>query len=305
MTSGAVSVGDAVKTYRYLRLGLFALVAFLFASIVETWISEKCLQGSISAYFYTTTHAVFIASLCAIGICLIVYQGSTPTENALLDFSGFLAFIVALVPIKNNSTCGAGLPTNGDWNGAVDNNVRALLIAVAIGIGTYWTIKILQPLKSSEPLGEPSGITPAEPPPGGVSGFLRWGLPTLLLVFLITGVVIFFACPDQFKASAHGVAASVMFVAFILVAVHYAYYAAKGMHPRRSSPQVAMRFAGIYAALAVIMVVTLLAAIVLHFAGHPSHLRFFAEALLSVEFAIFWIVQTCDMWDIDTYPPTR
>ncbi|UHJ56473.1 hypothetical protein LT337_05805 [Mycolicibacterium fortuitum] len=101
---GGNDPSDTMVTYRYVRVGLVALVVFLLTSLAFTW-AHSCPQGSISAFFYTRTHAVFLASLCAIGICLIAYKGSRVGEDALLNYSGFMAFIVALVPTGPVTTC--------------------------------------------------------------------------------------------------------------------------------------------------------------------------------------------------------
>ena len=93
-----VTSNNAVTTYRYVRLGLVALVVFLSASVIDTRCNASDWQNSISAYFCTSSHGVFVASLCAVGAsCLVIYKGSTTAEDALLNFSGVLAIVVGLV----------------------------------------------------------------------------------------------------------------------------------------------------------------------------------------------------------------
>src|SRR4051812_2607021 len=124
-----VNPHDAATTYRYLRLGLVALVIFLAASILTTARNAHWgWQTSISAYFYTSSHTVFVASLCAVGICLLIYQGSTITEDSLLNFSGFLAIVVGLVPTGREKLRGPGLPCDFDPTVFADNSMWALLI---------------------------------------------------------------------------------------------------------------------------------------------------------------------------------
>ena len=106
-----VSPDDAVTTYRYVRLGLVALVIFLIASVITTHRHAEGWQNWIGAYFYTSSHSVFIASLCAVGVCLIIYQGSTMTEDSLLNFAGFLAFIVGRFRPRGKSCAAQGCPT--------------------------------------------------------------------------------------------------------------------------------------------------------------------------------------------------
>lgn len=53
---------------------------------------------SISAYYYTPAHAIFVAVLIAIGAAMIVIKGTRGLEDILLNIAGMLAMIVALVP---------------------------------------------------------------------------------------------------------------------------------------------------------------------------------------------------------------
>lgn len=73
-------------------------VIFLALAILLARLSAACLESTISDCYFTTAHPDFIGAICALGTCVIVYQGSSATEDALLNFAGFLAFVVALVP---------------------------------------------------------------------------------------------------------------------------------------------------------------------------------------------------------------
>ena len=84
-----------LDTYRYLRGGMVVMVVLLGAGVIGAAISSQCWQGSISAYYYSAAHSVFIAAVCAIGVLMIVYRGSTDTEDELLNLAGMSAFIVA------------------------------------------------------------------------------------------------------------------------------------------------------------------------------------------------------------------
>ena len=54
----------AVKTYRYLRLAIVVVVAALMAAVlIERLHAAGCWQGSISAYYYTPVHSMFIGAL--------------------------------------------------------------------------------------------------------------------------------------------------------------------------------------------------------------------------------------------------
>ena len=63
-----------LNTYRYLRLAMIAVVVMLFVAVGAQRAAATCWQTSISAYYFTAAHSVFVAALCAIGACLIVYK---------------------------------------------------------------------------------------------------------------------------------------------------------------------------------------------------------------------------------------
>ena len=91
---------------------------------------------------------MFVACLCSMGACLIIYHGNTPREDFVLNLSGFLAFMVALVPtplaelvINPNDPVGpakeptckrSNVPSPSQLNAAIDNNVWALLVAATV-----------------------------------------------------------------------------------------------------------------------------------------------------------------------------
>ncbi len=89
----------AVKTYRYLRIALTALVVLLFASIaLEWWAADRCVLPSISAYYFTPVQAVFIGVLVTMGASLLALKGNTDGEDVLMNLAGMLAPGVAFIP---------------------------------------------------------------------------------------------------------------------------------------------------------------------------------------------------------------
>jgi hypothetical protein len=104
-----------LDTYRYLRGGMAVMIVMLGAAVIGERLTATCWQTSISAYYFTTAHSIFIAALCALGVQFIVYKGSSDTEDVLLTLAGMLAFIVAMVPTTRPVLCGRGLPSG--WAG--------------------------------------------------------------------------------------------------------------------------------------------------------------------------------------------
>src|SRR4051794_39778048 len=92
--------GYSIKTYRYLRMAMIAMIVLLGASLVIEWskTDPRGLQTSISAYSYTPVRAIFVGALISIGVCMVVLKGNTDPEAILLTVAGILAPVVALVP---------------------------------------------------------------------------------------------------------------------------------------------------------------------------------------------------------------
>ena len=93
---------DEIISYQKLRafIGVTGLLlpvlavlgSFLFGAGKYAW------QISISHYFYSTMHIVFICILCMLGGFLITYQGKTPWESRFSNLAGYLAIGIAAVP---------------------------------------------------------------------------------------------------------------------------------------------------------------------------------------------------------------
>lgn len=283
---------DAAVTYRYVRVALVALVVFLLVSLGMTWV-HSCLQGSISAFFYTRTHAVFIAALCAMGACLIAYRGSRLGEDALLNFAGFLAFVVALVPTDSTGVCQAWLPTVTDPFGATANNVVALFVAAAAGTGMYLALDRWRP-EQPEPTASPPACAQAptvwKRAARVLSAIEPW-LPKVLFTAVIAGALLLFWSP--FRDRAHVISATALFLAITLVAVYHACYAKAAARRHRA------RFYGVIALLMLFTVALTIAFLI----AHVPYGVFTVEVILIALFGVFWAVQTWDVWDLgDRYP---
>ncbi len=134
----------AIKTYRYVRIGMVGAVLLLAVSVLLERAKLSCWQTPISAYYYTPVRAIFVGGLLAIGLALIVVKGRTELEDVCLNIAGMFAPIVAVVPTTGVGQCWSTEPgpspttASGlfaDWVVAnVDNNLRSLLIAGIFGL---------------------------------------------------------------------------------------------------------------------------------------------------------------------------
>jgi hypothetical protein len=274
---------DARKTYRYLRVGMVVAVLLLGASIAVEFleVGRRCLQTSISAYYYTPVRAIFVGCMMAVGFSLIVIKGRTSWEDISLNVAGMLAPVVAIAPTTDVGDCWSiepsPLPIVGDdelapWVVAnVDNNFTALLIAGALGLG----IALLTAIVLNR-----SVRAPIEKVERGTRVSLA-----------ITAVVLAFAwwlseAWGDFYTRAHGFAALFMFV-FLIGAV-----AGKAYEHRLKMTA----YVRVYSVLAIVMAV---GGALIFFKVIPigRHRIFVLEAYEILLFAVFWIVQTRENWD--------
>ena len=194
-----------LDTYRYLRGGMVVMIVLLGAGVVGERLRADCWQTSISAYYFTSAHSVFIAALCAIGAMLIVYRGSNDTEDILLNLAGTLAFVVAMVPTSRPvSSCGTVDPSMGG-QAAIANTWAVVIALVVSRFAAWWMYRR-------------TGTAPRRSALGGAA---LWAQRALLAV----GLIALAWAPQWFRTHAHGVAAVAMFAAIIVTVVITAFVA--------------------------------------------------------------------------------
>ena len=92
------SVHTGRDTYRYLRAGMVVVIVMLFAAIFIDSVPTDAGRGDQRVLLHRCAHCL-VATLCCLGIMLIVYKGSNDTD-VLLNLAGTLAFFVAFVPVS-------------------------------------------------------------------------------------------------------------------------------------------------------------------------------------------------------------
>ncbi|WP_062377893.1 hypothetical protein [Demequina pelophila] len=93
----------AAGTYRHLRMVLVGLPLLLFVSMIGWFLAGGGIATSLSAYYQGPLRDVFVGSLVAIGVCLVVHRGE-PLEDYALNLAGFYAMFVAFVPFRLEET---------------------------------------------------------------------------------------------------------------------------------------------------------------------------------------------------------
>jgi hypothetical protein len=268
----------ALDTYRYLRGGIPVMLVLLAAALILERAGATCWQTSISAYYFTSAHGVFIGAICAIGTLLIVYKGSRDTEDILLNLAGILAFVVALVPTSRPVLlCGeSALPVGAITDDAVIDNVWALVVALVLArVASWWMYRRTKTGRTRSPLGEVA----------------TWVQRAVLAVGLLT---LMFA-PQWFVANAHGVAAVTMFVSFIVTVLINAFLAGRQDADKCPNTQTYHR---VYQVISLAMALTLVAAVAAHLALDGfNHAVLVVEVALIAEFGAYWLVQTVELWN--------
>jgi hypothetical protein len=280
---------DAIKTYRYLRIGMIGAVALLAASIGIERSKVDCWQTSISAYYYTPVRAIFVGTMIAVGLSLIVYKGRGTWEDTFLNFAGMLAPVVAVVPTTDVGHCWSVPPVPlpvkedgslADWVVAnIDNNIYALLIAGGVGLAVAAVTAIVAYRSVRAPIQQGE--------PGTLISLAVTALALLLVWWLIQNW-------GDFDTRAHGIAAVLMFV-FLIGAI-----VVKAVDHWNEQNRVWFQ---VYAAVAALMI---LGGILIPWTRiFDEHTSFALEAYEIAFFAVYWIVQTAENWNekvIETVP---
>lgn len=271
-----------LKSYRYLRLVMVGLVVLLAASVLielqQTGFG--CWRTSISSYYWTPVRGVFVGALVAIGTCLIVLKGNTPVEDVLLNVAGALAPIVAFVPILDPKECqSTPWAASADGRANIFNNVGAFLLAGLVAVAVAWWVARRE----------------------GRGRLSRADLIGLLvtIALVLAGIALFLWAREFFDRWAHYLAAIPLFLVLVAVmvvnAVSYARTEAAQKGREMGRAELANRYLAI-AAVTVALVVTLG---LVTWLGHWRHGTFWLEVVVIAAFAVFWAVQTAELWGED------
>lgn len=273
---------ETVRTYRYVRVSIVAALAML-ATALLLQIAQDGWQiaHSISAYYYSPVQPMFVGVLVASAFLLVAVRGRPGWEEVLLNISAMLLPIVAFVPTPIPDGCVGGsrcIPT--EVLPAVELSVTTLLVVGVPGIVgalAVWLGRVR------------------------VDRSARLSITIALLVWVVV------ACwygwsetwigRESFFAYAHYVAAVTVFCFMVAVAF---------INARRSTRSVSIaggniRYRLLYTAIALAMALVIVGALVYGMAnGWPTDatLVFWVEAALLALFALFWVVQTAEFWNL-------
>ena len=286
-----IKQGDPERlTYRYLRVAIVAVVLVLFVSLATQIVhdhgrlesGEEWWRASISAYFYSPVQSVFVGTLVGIGTCIIAIKGRHGAEEVLLNFAGMFAFVVAMVPTPLEPAMCSGEPYCLDVPERVGNNMGTLLLVGGV-------VLLLATWPRRRDLRNREG----------------WDLWITWLTWAATGAWLL-ASPGGFIALAHYAAAFLLFTCLVAVAwingtdhavTAQAFERLRGMSP--AAYRVWYRW--IAAVMATVLAVGLGTMVVLdrYVPELFPQTLFVVETVMLLVFALFWVLQTIEFWEID------
>jgi hypothetical protein len=280
------------RTYRYVRLALVAVVLFLGVSVFLQVVSGGPL-AAVSAAYYTPARNAFVGALCAVALALLALSGRS-LEQALLDVAAVLAPVIALVPTPVEPGDVPGVDPGCPGQGAC---IPAAVAAdIANGMGTLAVLGVVA-LAAAVVL----ALIQRTLTRSFVAGLAA------AAVVVAAGITWWLVHPASFSLGAH-LAATIGFFALITAVATIAAVRPLAAGTRRRRVIRALYgaiAAGMGAALAFLAVVVVLRATgvdLLDATGAP--LIFLGEAVALVLFALFWLVQTIELWN-DADPRLR
>lgn len=285
-----------LAVYRNLRIGLAITAVMLTASIIiqSTYMrrtaGKGCWQGALSEYFYTSAHSVFVAALLGLATLFFVYRGSSDTESALLTLAGVAALTAALVPERETyiKLC---TPLYISDALKVATVIRPNLVAVVAALAAAWAITLFQ--HHYDRTAENGDKIRQKKSPGG--NLVRWVLRVVVAVGLIA------LCTPQVDSRdyAHTAAGILLLSSFIATVFATAVVASREKHSPRGDTFHRI-YKGFYWVWAVVMLLTFFGILAVHLKW-PIYFGdiwgTYVEGAVLVEFCVYWVVQTFDLWD--------
>ncbi|MFI8631618.1 hypothetical protein ACIGEP_03350 [Microbacterium sp. NPDC077663] len=264
-----------LRTHRYLRLALVGIVVALAASVLIEFVrSDGRLLPSISAYYFSPAHGVFVGALSAAAIALLALAGRD-AESALLDVAAVFAPLIAIIPTRAPDD--ATLPPD-------------VLSTVLNGVGVYTVVVIVVAAL---------GVVLAS------RGEIAWRrvaiVGTVALTTAAVLAVLAFApgpassFPFPGGVNLHLVVTAGFFAMFAIVP----WVTVLGRGDERPAPA----YRRVYIAVSVVIVIALVVTVVATFAVPDSGAVFLGEAVALTAFAVYWTTQTIERWS-DADPPS-
>ena len=264
----------AINTYRYVRLSIVVVVVTLLTSMLWERAHATCWNGSLSAYYYTPVHAVFVAALAVIGVALVAVRGGTDWEEGFLNLSGFLAPVVAFVPTAYSARDCPSATSVAEVKGGFQSNN---LIAYALG-GVIALLVATVGRKVSKRTGKLLSLNVSVTVPVVLSASM-----------FAAGLVWYQVSRTTFLLHAHSYSAIAMFVCAGVVM-----FLAGRNAIGKGNTRLGSLYIGCTGAMVVGALIVIIAASVVSW----SHKVLVLELIELSVFMVYWFVQSIEYWDI-------
>ncbi len=260
------------RTYRYVRLTILGATLLLAVAVGVQWIVGGPLP-SLSAAYYTPAGPMFVAGLFVVAAAFVALSGHS-IEQGLLDVAAVLGLVIAVVPTTVTS----------DECGAAEQCVPPAVVPIVVNNGIAVASVVLVGLVAAVVLSIMQGT------------LTRGVVVTAVAVAVVAGGLAVWAVlvPSGFLTFAHNTAAVGFFLLIGAVAALAAW------RPQRTP----RRFGPAYAAVAIGILIVLAglgATLVLALGGtdvtRPVPWIFLGESAALVLFAVFWVLQTVELWN--------
>lgn len=288
------------QTYYLLRWSIPMLLLWLTFAIAYAWRDSgvDLPMTSISAYYYTHVQTVFVGVLMSLGALLIVIQGRTPWEDALMNTAGALAPFVALLPtpVKKSDTCIAPYCTSNVLKDVIPNNHEIIafnvktVIPIWMILCVYLAIRAWTMRKKDKNERRSSSF--------GAAATFAFGAVGLALWFSETERQVFYDW-------AHLTSAGAMLVLLIVSIVPFATW--MGPSPRPVFSKLPHVFSNVFWLTLWLILIGLAVCVVIELSKERwDHTVLVVEIVAIIPFFFYWVMQGIALGERDrNAPPSR
>ncbi len=305
------------RSHRYLRLSLAVMVLALFVGVGVQVLRSGLWLPSISHYFYTPAGGVFVASLVAASLALVVLAGRD-LETVFLDIAAVFAPLIALVPTGISAGLLTRITGRDDVElGPCSPNENCVPLesmeAIYTGVITYTVVLACVVVLSLWIRRDTLRMLWRTRADAAVAGraWALWSTFTAPVVAVLVAVAL------NLAAFVEPISAGFPFNPWLGISVHFAatilFFAAFAAVPvinvirylvalRTDAPRIKTRYAVVYVLVPVLIVIDLVVMVVIVKADAPGPGVLVCEAVALALFAVFWIAQTVQWWREDNPP---
>jgi hypothetical protein len=194
----------------------------------------------------------------------------------LLNLAGVSALMIAMVPQGRPSPLCGTFDLPRQFVPAIQPNVWTIVVALIVGWSAMGLLNRCNHTRHKR-------------------SFLGTVALCIFWLIMAVGLIALVFFPNWFYAHIHGISGALMLLSFIITVFCAAYVVAR--EDTAKSPH-KDRYKWFYRIIAVAMAVTFIVVVAVHL-KHPGWEPWviWFESAVIFEFAVYWAVQTCELWD--------